>query len=312
MAARAGLNLNMSELARNGIQWALSGLFQSLIVQVKRILIFSTTVIMSSVLLSALWLAVQKADYSLSKGEHEVTLSNTQKWAPHSVIRILRDFLQYAAIVLSSYEPLSLRNLLRHRDQLNGVNYMLQACFNEAIDGFNQEPLLVQENSKMVIHCDGQTVQFLSGTGDCEISVYVLRNSIQYDVRERTAEMYLARLSSRQEPLSIRDLLRVKSNLQSWGVLSEELQGCLEFAVQEYSEEPLCVQDNANMVVDCGGQVLKFASGRQDNAISIYDVRDGTIHYQVRISSLWASTVRFFKGNKDHTYTRRMKRSLLD
>lgn len=267
----------------------------------------STTVIVASVLLSAFWLAVGKVDYSPSTTGHEVAVTNKHKWGPHGVVRILRDFLQYAIILLSSYEPLTLGNLLRHRDRLNGVNYMLQACFNEAIDGFCQEPLLVQENSKMVIQCDGQTVQFLSGSGDCEISVYVFRDAIQFDVRERTAEMYLARLATRQEPLSVHDLLRVKSDLRSWGVLSEELRGCLEFAVQEYAQEPLCVQNNADMVVDCGGQVVKLASGRQDNHINVYDVRDGTIHYRIKISGLWASTVRFFRGNKDHTQTRGVK-----
>ncbi|KAL8219479.1 UNVERIFIED_CONTAM: hypothetical protein K2H54_025524 [Gekko kuhli] len=304
------LGRNMADLFRNGVQWALGGLFGSFITQVKRILILSTAMIVASVLLSAFWLAVEKVDYSPSNTGHESAVAIKHK--SHGVIRILRDFLQYAIILLSSYEPLTLGNLLRHRDRVSGVNYMLHACFSTAIDGFNQEPLSVQQNSKMVVQCDGQTVQFLSGSGDCEISVYLLRNDIRFDVRERTAEMYLARLSTRREPLSVHDLLRVKSELQSWGVLSEELRGCLEFAVQEYATEPLCVQDNADMVVDCGGQVVKFASGHQDNRINIYDAQDGTIHYRIRISGLWASAVRFFRGNKDHTQTRGMKRLQLE
>ncbi|XP_048357412.1 uncharacterized protein LOC125435266 isoform X2 [Sphaerodactylus townsendi] len=156
----------MADIFRNGLQWALGTFLRSFIAQVKRVLIFSTVVIVGAVLLSSTWLAVQKVDYSLSSTEREVAVTNKHKWTPHSVVKILRDLLHYVAVLLSSYEPLTLGNLLRHRDRLSGVNYLLQACFNEAIDGFCREPFSVQENSRMVIHCDGQTVQFFSGNGD--------------------------------------------------------------------------------------------------------------------------------------------------
>ncbi|XP_077192544.1 uncharacterized protein LOC143837022 [Paroedura picta] len=293
----AGL-LNMA------LQTVLDVFLGSFITRVKRLVMFSITMTVASVLLFSCW---QKVAHSPSGSGQDVAVPSQHKWAFRDVVRILRDFLQYVSVLMSFYEPLTLGNLLRHRDQLSGVNYMLQACFNEAIDKFSQEPLLVQQNSKMVIQCDGQTMQFLSGSGDCEISVYLLRNAIQFDVRERTAEMYLTRLSMHQEPLTVRDLLRVKRDLESWGLLSEGLRGCLEFAVQEYAKEPFCAQDNAQMVVDCGGQVVTFASGNQNNHINVYDAQDGAIHYRIRTSSFWVHTARFFRGNKGHTQTQGRK-----
>ncbi|XP_061453680.1 uncharacterized protein LOC133370825 [Rhineura floridana] len=298
----------MASLLSNGFQWALGAGAQFLKAQLQRFLVrllwTIVLVVLLSVLLTAIWLAMDKADYSPVGTSREVAVTTKQWLKSSGIIKILKDALLQIATMLPSYEPLTVGNLLKHRDRLAGMNYLLQACFNFAIDVFSKEPLAVQQNAQMVIQCDGPPIEFRSGNGDCEISVYLLYEKIQYDIRERTAEMHLVRLSSRKEPLSVGDLLRVRSSLQSWGVLSEELGGCLVFAVQEFAKEPICVQDNAHMVVDCGGWVLKFASGSGENNINVYDVQEGIIHYRVRISGLWASTVRFFHGKKDHVYTR--------
>nr|XP_008123278.1 PREDICTED: uncharacterized protein LOC103282400 [Anolis carolinensis] len=242
----------------------------------------------------------------MSRGQG-LSVATRQRWWSPGVIKVLKDALFFVATLLPSFEPLTVGNLLRHRDQLSGVNILLKACFDVAIDIFDKEPPLVQQNARMVIQCAGPPIEFLSGNGECEISVYLLYNEIQHSIRELTPEMYLARLSVRQEPLSIFNMLWVRGKLQSWGVLSPELEGCLDFAIEEFAKEPFCIQDNAHMVVDCGGQVVTFASGNGQNIINIYNVRDGSIHYRIRTSGLWASTARFLGGNKDHTFSRASK-----
>ncbi|XP_053123420.1 uncharacterized protein LOC128332759 [Hemicordylus capensis] len=312
MAERALLNLNPAGLLRGGAQWVLEALLSCIIPKVKRFLIFLLVtvviaVVVSVVLSTAVWLTMDKVEDLSMNSESGIILPSKQWWKPHNAMKILKDVLLYIAMILPSDEPLTVRNLLRHRDRLGGMNYMLRACFDKAIDVFNQEPTVVQQNAKMIIQCEGQAVEFLSGNGDCEISVYLLNEKIQYTIQELTAEMYLARLSVRQEPLSVGDLLRVRWELQSLKVLSEELGGCLELAVENFAEEPSCVQSSAYMVVDCGGLVLKFASGRGENHINVYDVQDGRMHYRIKAAGLWASTVRFFRGNKEHMESRPRK-----
>ncbi|XP_034974980.1 uncharacterized protein LOC118086966 [Zootoca vivipara] len=300
----------MASVLSTVLQWSLSIVIPWFTAQLWRFmnkLLTVAVVVALAVLLSTMWLAVNKADYSPMGTDHEVAVTTKQLWKPTSVLSIMKDALLYVANLLPSYEPLTVENLLRHRDRLDGVNYILQACFTKAIDTFLQEPWSVQQNAQLVIQCDGPPIEFRSGKGDCQISVYVIKKRIQCDIKERTAEMYLARLANHKEPLSVGDLLRVRQSLRSWGVLSEELGHCLEFAVEEFAKEPFCVQDNAYMVVDCGGQVLNFASGEGENKINIYDVRGGLIHYRIRISGSWTSIVRFFHGNKDHVQTHARK-----
>ncbi|XP_066494350.1 uncharacterized protein [Tiliqua scincoides] len=305
MAERAALRLNMTDLLRNGSQRALHALLSFLIHQVKRVvvnLLYAVVVVVgiSTILISAIWLASEKMDYSPMSPEKEVAMPTNEWLKPYHALQVLKDALLYVAALLPCDEPLTVGNLLKHRDRLGSVNYILRACFDRAIDAFSQEPHSVQQNAKMVLSCDGQAIKFRSGRGDCEIMVYFLHEEIRYSVQERTSEMYLARLSVRKEPLSTRDLLRVRHSLQIWGVLSPQLGGCLDFAVQEFAKEPFCVQDDAHMVIDCDGQVLRFTSGSGKNDINVYDARDGSLHYRIRSSGLWAGFARFFGGNQNH------------
>lgn len=279
-----------------------------LIHQVKRVAInlLYTIVLVSGIsiiLLSAIWVAAKKMDHCPMNPEQEITVPRNEWMKPQNVLQILKEALMYVAHLLPTEEPLTVGNLLKHRDRLGGVNYILRACFDQAIDAFSQEPHSVQQNAKMVIHCDGQTIKFRSGHGDCEILVYFLHEGIHYVVQERTSEMYLARQSVRKEPLSVGDLLRVRHRLHTWGILSRQLGSCLNFAVQEFAREPFCVQDDAHMVIECDGQVLRFTSGSGKNQINVYDARDGNIHYRMRTSGLWVGFTRFLGGNKNHVHS---------
>nr|XP_048673958.1 uncharacterized protein LOC125621273 [Caretta caretta] len=222
---------------------------------------------------------------------------------PQGVLSLLRDALFHVAALLSFQEPLTIANLLRHRDRLQGLDeasYELRECLERAVEEFSKEPPAVQANAWLSVQCAGRVLEFLSGQGDCKISVYLLHHRVRYSVEVRTAELYLARLAVHPEPLSVDALLRVQRRLQAWGVLTEELRGCLDFAVQKFTEEPLCVQDNARMVVDCAGRALSFSAGAGGNQINVYDDRDGRVHYRIQASGLWARTARFLNGNSPH------------
>ncbi|KAJ6652576.1 hypothetical protein lerEdw1_011398 [Lerista edwardsae] len=293
------------DLLKNGSQRAFHALQSFLMDRVKGVVInllisIVVVVVISMVLVSAVWLATEKMDYSPMSPGQGVTVPTHSWLKPHNVLQIVKEALLYVAALLPSDEPLTIGNLLKHRDRLAGVNYVLRACLDRAIDAFSEEPHSVQQNAKMVIHCDGQTIKFRSGHGECEISVYFLHEKIHYNVQEQTSEMYLARLSVRKEPLSLGDLLRVRHHLQAWGVLSQQLGGCLDFAVEEFAKEPFCVQDDARLVIDCDGQVLRFTSGSGKNDINVYDAQDGSLHYRIRSSGLWVGFARMFGGNKNH------------
>lgn len=298
----------MMDLLKNGSQRAFRALQSFLMDQVKRLVVnllipIVVVVVISLVFISAFWLATEKMDYCPMTPGQEVTVPTNAWLKPHNVLQMVKEALLYVAALLPSDELLTVDNLLKHRDRLAGMNYILRACFDRAIDDFSREPHSVQQNARMVIHCDGQAVKFRSGRGECRILVYFLHEEIHYNVQEQTSEMYLARLSVRKEPLSLGDLLRVRHRLQAWGVLSQQLGGCLDFVVDEFAKEPFCVQDDARLVIDCDGQVLRFTSGSGKNDINVYDSRDGSLHYQIRSSGLWVGFARFFGGNKNHVHS---------
>ncbi|EMP25755.1 hypothetical protein UY3_17171 [Chelonia mydas] len=193
---------------------------------------------------------------------------------PQGVLSLLRDALFHVAALLSFQEPLTIANLLRHRDRLQGLDeasYELRECLERGVGEVQQAqaarpPPAVQANAWLSVQCAGRALEFLSGQGDCKISVYLLHHRVRYSVEVRTAELYLARLAVRPELLSVDALLR----------------------------------DDARMVVDCAGRALSFSAGAGGNQINVYDDRDGRVHYRIRASGLWARTARFLNGNSPH------------
>ncbi|KAJ7317239.1 hypothetical protein JRQ81_003401 [Phrynocephalus forsythii] len=56
------------------------------------------------------------------------------------------------------------------------------------------------------------------------------------------------------------------------------LRDCLEKAVQEFSEEPSIIQNNAKMTLHCNGTKREFLSGRGENLIEVVWI-DGKVSY---------------------------------
>lgn len=117
--------------------------------------------------------------------------------------------------LMPTWEPLTEWNLEKHRIQLAKDRPLLQACFTVAINGFRKEPMIVQQNARLLIQCQGLIMEFHTGKGHCEISVLALNEKIQYIIKELTAETYHARMLVRDEPWSTNDLLRVKHTLET-------------------------------------------------------------------------------------------------
>ncbi|KAH1183117.1 hypothetical protein KIL84_004609 [Mauremys mutica] len=93
------------------------------------------------------------------------------------------------------------------------------------------------------------------------------------------------------ELLSIEQLLRVRARLESRKRLTEELKACFNLALSEFSQEPLCIQENARMTIQSGTTVLVFATGKQENEISIFYLNE-EVQYNIKITRWDASAAR--------------------
>lgn len=102
--------------------------------------------------------------------------------------------------------------------------------------------------------------------------------------------------SSLPEPLSIERLLRVRTRLESRRRLTKELKACFNLALSEFSQEPLCVQQNARMTIQSETTVLVFVSGTQENEISIFHV-EGQVQYNIKMPRWDTCVARVFSRN---------------
>ncbi|XP_075774402.1 uncharacterized protein LOC112544940 isoform X2 [Pelodiscus sinensis] len=190
----------------------------------------------------------------------------------------------YLARMRSHPEQLSVENLLRVQTKLEAWGKMtneLRDCFIHAQEKFQQEPVYVQQNAKMLIHGSGRILEFLSGTGECEISVFYQNRELQYHVKELTVEVYLARLHYHPEQLSVENLLRVQAKLESGGKMTEILRRCFELTLEKFPKEPSCLQHNTRLVISAAGTELVFVSGWGENEINVYHDNWGVLQYVV-------------------------------
>ncbi|CAM2101385.1 unnamed protein product [Caretta caretta] len=183
----------------------------------------------------------------------------------------------------ASPEPLSVADLVRVWDRLGrwrALGKELSSCFGEAISQFSQEPRCVQGNARMRIRSDGGTLELLSGEGQCEISVCCTDGRPQYKVGELPVHMYLARLCARPEPLSADGLQRVLRKLGSCQEDTGILRACISHALDQFVQEPRCVQENARLLIRWGGEELELVSGQGQCEISVL-LADGEPQYRI-------------------------------
>ncbi|XP_065419167.1 uncharacterized protein LOC135974678 [Chrysemys picta bellii] len=183
----------------------------------------------------------------------------------------------------ASPEPLSVTDLVRVRDRLGHWGVLgeeLSGCFGEAISQFSREPRCMQENARMGIRWGGGELKFVSGQGQCEISVVLADGEPQYHITELGGDRPVMWSHASPEPLSVADLVRVRDRLGHWGVLGEELSGCFGEAISQFSQEPQCVQENTRMRIRWDGGSLQFLSGEGQCEICVC-CRDESPQYEV-------------------------------
>ncbi|CAM2101377.1 unnamed protein product [Caretta caretta] len=183
----------------------------------------------------------------------------------------------------ASPEPLSVADLARVRDRLGwwqGLSEELSSSFGEAIARFSREPLSIQGNTRLLIRWGGGELEFVSGQGQCEISVLLTNGEPQYHITELGGDRPVTWVQCSPEPLSTQNLVRVQDRLGHWGVLGKEASGCFGEAISRFSREPRCVKGNARMGISWDGGSLQFLSGEGQCEISVCS-RDGRPHYEV-------------------------------
>ncbi|XP_028569693.2 uncharacterized protein LOC114588508 [Podarcis muralis] len=201
------------------------------------------------------------------------------------------------AAILVGQKNLSLAALLEAEMQEPQEGAM-RKCLEEAVHKFSEEPAMVRKNSRMVLQCNGTKQEFVSGKGEIHIEVVWINGTASYILDESSPEVHVVRLGRHPMPLSlarISDVLQdLPSNISETQGDLKELRSCLNKALQEFPREPVVLQDDAKLMVTCGGVNLTFISGGGQSDINVYR-EDGEVQYQVKPtwSAWWA---RLFKG----------------
>ncbi|KAM9119112.1 uncharacterized protein ACDP82_015601 [Pangshura tecta] len=184
-------------------------------------------------------------------------------------------------------EQLSIGNLRKAQGRLESQGLMnpeLGACFERALAEFPQEPRCVQRNARMVIRHEYTELVFVSGQGECEITVSEGEREPCYEVKEPTATVYQERLRSRPQRLSAGNLERIRDRLESWEVMTKELRCCFDLVLEEFPKEPECIRDNPRMCVVWDETKLRLISEDGDCEVSV-TCCDGKRSYEVKVDS---------------------------
>ncbi|XP_053903708.1 uncharacterized protein LOC128848025 [Malaclemys terrapin pileata] len=183
-------------------------------------------------------------------------------------------------------DPLSVVDLLRVQGRLEAQGKMtdnLRTCMDLALQEFMREPPSIQDNAQMLIQCRGRVLEFKSGDGKHEIYIYYLNGEPRYDVKEPRMDVYLSRLHSHPERLSVENLLKVQNRLEAGEKMTEVLRRCFELTLERFPKEPVCLQNNARLVISTMGMRMVFLSGRGENEINVYPDNTGLVQYVVKV-----------------------------
>ncbi|XP_053902558.1 uncharacterized protein LOC128847215 [Malaclemys terrapin pileata] len=223
----------------------------------------------------------EELEFTSGKGECEITVHYGDGRPQYHAVKIpVHMYLERLHARSDSLSTNTLRRVLSELGSCHGDTNALRACFLCAWQGFSREPRCVQENARLLIQCDGQELEFVSGRGQCEISVLLADGEPQYHITELGGDRPVTWSHASPEPLSVADLARVRDRLGHWGALGEELSGCFGEAISQFSREPPCVQGNARMKLCSEMGRLKFLSGEGECEISVH-YRDGRSQYKV-------------------------------
>ncbi|KAH1183212.1 hypothetical protein KIL84_004704 [Mauremys mutica] len=193
----------------------------------------------------------------------------------------------YLARLKSRPQKLSTETLQGVRDALEKWGLLdeeLGACFERALAEFPREPRCVQRNARMVIRHDRTELVFVSGQGECEVTVSEGEREPCYEVKEPTVTVYQERLRSCPQRLSTGNLERIRDRLESWEVMTKELRCCFGLVLGEFPKEPECVRDNPRMCFIWDETKLQLVSEDGDCEVSV-TCCDGKPSYEVKVKS---------------------------
>ncbi|KAM7146204.1 uncharacterized protein RBU57_014798 [Macrochelys suwanniensis] len=219
--------------------------------------------------------------FTSGKGKFEISVRYGDGKPEYRVVKI--PVHVYLAQLRARRESLSadtLQTVLSELGSCQGDTAELRACLHTAWEGFCREPPCVQENARLRIQWGGGSLQFLSGEGECEISVRYRDGRPQYEVGELPVHMYLAQLRARPDPLSVDTLRGVRDKLASCKGDRENLKTCFDRAWEGFRQEPRCVQENARLRIQWGGGELELVSGQGQCEISVL-LADGEPQYHI-------------------------------
>ncbi|XP_032646164.2 uncharacterized protein LOC116830665 [Chelonoidis abingdonii] len=181
-------------------------------------------------------------------------------------------------------EPLSTENLLQMRSKLESkgkMTRMLRTYFNDVLK-MVKECELVQNDTKKVIECNREDLEYLYNDGDDRIFVFCHNGEPSYIGKERDSHMYLCPSPPETELLSIRHLLRVMYRLESQECMTNKLRTCFEHALENFRQEPSFIQRNARLVICYEEKEFHFVSGNGENVFMVY-LEDGKPRYESRV-----------------------------
>ncbi|XP_060094203.1 uncharacterized protein LOC132571429 [Heteronotia binoei] len=221
-------------------------------------------------------------EWNSGKGDCEIVIFHSQDKPRYYVYTT--EWEQYLSRLCSQSYPLTLGNLLTTRSKLrlwssSGTNLSL-ACFDQAVKCFSMEPNAVKQDARMLVECEGQVVEFVSGQGSCEISVFLSADDVpKYDIQTKNWHVFLERLRAGIVPLNLENIKMVKDRLGSW---KEDLRHCFDVALLAFVREPACITENAKLVVVANGETIELISGKGENQITVFSSEDGI---QCRVST---------------------------
>ncbi|XP_015677923.1 uncharacterized protein LOC107293288 [Protobothrops mucrosquamatus] len=163
-------------------------------------------------------------------------------------------------------------NKVKNKWENLGMDEGMGKCFEEVMKNFPNEPSWVMKNAQMVLKGDdGKVISFASGNKEWKINVSA--GDYKYHVKAPSKSAYLARLRSRQQPLSIGYLKKVQKDLKKLGSLTLAEKSCFNMVFQRFSTKSLQIQNNAQIKFnfDMDGENVEyvFLSGNGDYKMNI-------------------------------------------
>ncbi|XP_061475286.1 uncharacterized protein LOC133380987 [Rhineura floridana] len=242
-------------------------------------------------------------EFTSGKGECGITVFHNQGKVQYDVF--VPSWELYVSRLCSSSQPLILGNILSIRSHLHSwgssrPGFSSLACFDLAAERFSMEPQVIQKDAEMLVECGGKVLKFVSGHGSCKISVFFKQGEAKYEVQVDNWDVVMERFQTGVEPLTLENLWSVKNRLSSPEWL--ELRCCLDEAMTRFSQEPLCVQNNAKMLIVANNEKIVLISGKGQNVITVI-YKFGLIEYKLSERGWWEVAARVLQKKEMLTRT---------